>query len=377
MPYRYPRWANETEHVADGVRRTAMFFPWDRLRAARAVQRFRAGTGTTSHWKALVYRMPPEGHGPGSRWAGFVEWLWERYADRIAGVRGRQRAQRPAVAAAHDRSTRTTSTPAGAPTGTTLVARRRVAEMMTTVDAIARRHPAAAAARAVDVGHDQQHRPALPRRSRTPTSTRRVLRPVRGSRCSPSSTGGIRRRTTAGSGRSTTTPTSSAATTTPDTCANSSHERGWRGRQLDGGPEMWCTEGGCRLAAMNTRFRPTPGARTDHESRKSTSRRACSPRRSSRHHFAKGAGAGIGMVTQYTTYADPASTAASSTPRATAAPRDPRSRRGAPCPSSTPRRSSAPPGARSSKPAGAPPAGRGVSGCRAWRRHGRARSRPS
>ena len=25
-------------------------------------------------------------------------------------------------------------------------------------------------------------------------------------------------------------------------------EGGWTGRQLDGGPEVWCTEGGCRLA---------------------------------------------------------------------------------------------------------------------------------
>ena len=35
----------------------------------------------------------------------------------------------------------------------------------------------------------------------------------------------------------------------------------------------------------------------------------------SRHHYAKGVGAGVGMLTQYTTYADPASTTACSRPR--------------------------------------------------------------
>ena len=29
---------------------------------------------------------------------------------------------------------------------------------------------------------------------------------------------------------------------------------GWSGRRLDGGPEVWSTEGGCRLDSTNTRF---------------------------------------------------------------------------------------------------------------------------
>jgi hypothetical protein len=80
-------------------------------------------------------------------------------------------------------------------------------------------------------------------------------------------------------------------------------ERGWAGRRLDGGPELWATEGGCRLAAMTTRFglpamAPGDAARREHQAL--VLREALA-----RHHYAKGAGAGVGMFTQYTTYADP------------------------------------------------------------------------
>ena len=65
------------------------------------------------------------------------------------------------------------------------------------------------------------------------------------------------------------------------------------------------TEGGCRLAAMVTRFRPASADvdATDVERREFQAqvlREALA-----RHHYAKGAGAGVGMFTQYTTYADP------------------------------------------------------------------------
>ena len=80
-------------------------------------------------------------------------------------------------------------------------------------------------------------------------------------------------------------------------------ERGWAGRRLDGGPELWGTEGGCRLAAMITRFSPAFGR--DLTAASASSYQALVVTESlSRHHYAKGAGAGVGMLTQYTTYAD-------------------------------------------------------------------------
>jgi hypothetical protein len=80
-------------------------------------------------------------------------------------------------------------------------------------------------------------------------------------------------------------------------------ERSWAGRRLDGGPELWCTEGGCRLSGANTRFRPSPRQQLTAEERKQFQARVVTESLS-RHHYAKGAGAGIGMLTQYTTYAD-------------------------------------------------------------------------
>ena len=123
-----------------------------------------------------------------------------------------------------------------------------------------------------------------------------------------------------GSGRTTTTPTPSASYFHVVDLRKCSVKGGWAGRQLDGGPEVWCTEGGCRLAAMNTRF-STPLGHTLTDSERKHYQALVLTESLSRHHFAKGAGAGVGMLTQYTTYADTASTAESSTPQRRRRPR--------------------------------------------------------
>jgi hypothetical protein len=59
MPYRFPRWANGTEHASDD------------------------GRG-----KAPEYRLPADAYGPESAWAGFFSFLYERYhAGRESGPR--------------------------------------------------------------------------------------------------------------------------------------------------------------------------------------------------------------------------------------------------------------------------------------------------
>ena len=92
MPYRYPQWVNH---------------------ATRAVDK-----------SASAYVLPDSGHGPYSPWAGFVEALWNRYAGRMThfevvnepNLQLMPQDQMP----------------------------ERVAVMVTTVDAIARRHGLAA-----------------------------------------------------------------------------------------------------------------------------------------------------------------------------------------------------------------------------------------
>ena len=301
LPYRYPRWATETTHIPAGSVADFEFFTWDRFTRLSQYLEFRAGVRTQLGYKALEYRMPPDGFGPNSRWGRFVAWLWQRYADRLTAFEvvnepnGQLWPQRSQVAT-EDFNTRWGAA------DTTLLTGPAVAEMMSTVDALARRHA----------------NPPL------------LLAPS----CSDSLTADAPRTTT----RSHNLPTLTTADpfapslltaleargfAAGDGWVWSFHNyidaerkmqqavelrrllstRGWAGRRLDGGPELWCTEGGCRLAAMQTRFSPAFGRDLTTEERKQQQALVVTESLS-RHHYAKGAGAGIGMLTQYTTYAD-------------------------------------------------------------------------
>jgi hypothetical protein len=302
MPYRYPRWANGTEHVASGVPDWE-FFPWDRHARLAQYKEFRAGTRPQQTWKAFEYRLPPEGHGPGTLWAAYVEWLWDRYADRIAAFEvvnepnGQLWPQRSPVDT-DDFDARWGTE------GTTLVSAPAVAEMMITVDAIARRHPGGplllapstsdsdinTVLRYTTISHANEYAPffdpfvesllaALGQRGfvaddRWVWSFHNYSDVERKQHHAAY----LRKVLTAG---------------------------GWRGRQLDGVPEMWCTEGGCRLVGANARFRVLNGNVDLPEGRRKEYQAQVVTEALARHHYAKGAGTGIGMVTQYTTYADP------------------------------------------------------------------------
>ena len=164
MPYRYPRWVNHTRAPRDG--------------------------------KSPEWRLPDSGHGSvqpvGRVRRGAVGSL--RGADGV--LRGRQRAEPPALAAARDRRARRLDDPDG---------RRR-------------RPPA-------------RLRGALP----GAVDLRRRVRPARGDhgaapasspRCSTRSTGAASPAATTGSGRSTTTTTPSSAATARPRCGRSSPAAG-------------------------------------------------------------------------------------------------------------------------------------------------------
>ena len=107
MPYRYPVWVNHTRRH--------------------------------SHGKSPEWRLPDEGHGPYSAWAGFVAALWERYAGRMACFEvvnepNLQLWPQPRVA-------------------------ERVAWMITTVDELARRHGFAATCLAPSISDAESDRP--------------------------------------------------------------------------------------------------------------------------------------------------------------------------------------------------------------------------
>lgn len=295
MPYRYPRWANETEAVAPGAA-DLNFYPWDRI--ARATQ-YHAGTAG----KTLLYRMPPEGHGPGSQWAGYVEWLWSRYADRLAAF---EVVNEPNGQLWPQRTTLVTDDVDArwGIVGTTLVTPSAVAEMMTTVDALARAHgdgPLLLAPSTSDTLQQTVQRvTTISHRTEYTDATDTFVEALLPE---------LTRR-----GFSADDRWLWAYHNYTDVERNYHHvvylrrtlaENGWSGRQLDGGPEVWCTEGGCRVSVMNTRFSPALGRTLTQPERIGYQARVLTEALS-RHHYSKGAGAGVGMVTQYTTYADSA-----------------------------------------------------------------------
>ena len=137
-----------------------------------------------------------------------------------------------------------------------------------------------------------------------------------------------------------------------------------RARGSTGAPSCGAPRAACGLTAMDSRFRwrsPPPRGRAP-ESQARVLTEALS-----RHHYAKGAGAGVGMLTQYTTYADRFNSGVLERRNG-----DPATVVGGlvTIPEYVPRPFSAPPGDRSPSPPGARPPVRGVSGCRAWRRRG-------
>ena len=107
MPYRYPVWVNHTRRH--------------------------------SHGKSPEWRLPDEGHGPFSAWAGFVAALWTRYAGRMACFE---------VVNEPNLQLWPQADVAG-----------RVAWMIATVDAIARQHDFAATCLAPSISDAESDRP--------------------------------------------------------------------------------------------------------------------------------------------------------------------------------------------------------------------------
>ncbi len=108
VPYRYPRWVNHTT---------------------------RSGGGAHLSW----FHLPGDGHGPYSPWARFVEALWERYAGRMAcfEVVNEPNLQLWPQAGVAE----------------------RVAWMIATVDAVARRYDTAAMCLAPSISDAESDRP--------------------------------------------------------------------------------------------------------------------------------------------------------------------------------------------------------------------------
>jgi hypothetical protein len=290
VPYRYPMWTNGTEGIVVGSETDNSFFPWDRVVRLAQYMEWRAGLRLRPGFKAFQYRMPLDGFGPDSQWGRYVAWLWDRYADRLEAFEvvnepnGQLWPQRSQVET-EDFDTRWSD-------GAAIVTAPAVAEMMLTVDGLARDHAKPPLLLAPSCSDSLTVAP------RTTTLTLDFAAALldaleaRGFRADERWIWAYHNYVDVEQRRQQVVALRALLA-----------ERGWAGRRLDGGPELWATEGGCRLAAMTTRFglpatAPGDAARREHQAL--VLREALA-----RHHYAKGAGAGVGMFTQYTTYADP------------------------------------------------------------------------
>jgi hypothetical protein len=234
MPYRYPRWVNHTKRHF--------------------------------HGKSPEWRMPRSGHGHDSPWARFVAALWLRYSCRMAcfEVVNEPNLQIWPQAGVAE----------------------RVAEMVMTVDAVARRHAQPIACLAPSISDAESDRPLMITEQRPFTAALLDALDARGfegvdrwvwsfHNYNDAELGGDR--------------------------VSAMRERlagRWRGRPAaDGGPLVYATEGGVRLSGVRRRYGETfPPARQRAEQAAMLAEAIERYERTP----------GVGLFTQYTVTADPA-----------------------------------------------------------------------
>ena len=234
MPYRYPVWVNHTRRHSDG--------------------------------KSPEWRIPDEGHGPYSAWAAFVDALWERYAGRMACF---EVVNEPNLQLwPQDRVA------------------ERVAWMIATVDATARRHGHAATCLAPSISDAESDRSWMITERRPFVE---ALLPA------------LERRGFAGGDHWVWSfHNYNDAELGGDRVGELRAQLAgrWPGRAADdGGPLLFATEGGVRLSGVRRRYGQTfpPGRQRDEQA-------AMLAEAVARYERAPG----VGLFTQYTINADPA-----------------------------------------------------------------------
>ena len=233
MPWRYPRWVNHTR--------------------------------VHFHGKSPEWRMPESGHGPRSPWARFVEALWLRYSCRMACF---EVVNEPNLQIwPQDRIA------------------ERVAEMITTVDAIARRHAEPVTLLGPSISDAESDRPFMITEQRPFNATLLDALERRGFEGGERWVWSFHNYNDAELG-------GDRVSAMREQIAGR-----WRGRRADdGGPLVYATEGGVRLIGVARRY-----GRTFSPARQRAEQAAMLADAIARYESTPG----VGLFTQYTVTADP------------------------------------------------------------------------
>jgi hypothetical protein len=327
MPYRYPRWVNGTEHINQAFGWDNFFYkPGDRA----ALTTWRNWHTDPNNWpktlalatsiRALEYELPLEdnpgpeskyGHGPGSKWAGYVEALFDRYVahgDSYGRADYFEVVNEPNLQLWPQRSPTTLTGDVYAQfavDGSRLTAHKAVAEMMLTMDQISRRYSPRVDLIAPSTS-DTDVRTAA-RRSTIAVPWRLVEMPDGLEHFVPSlldELDGIGFE--AGPNWIWSYHNYNDAELTGDrvTALRETIRHRWKGRTLDGGPMLFSTEGGIRLVRAAAKERLTV-SNPAHAARIRELQALMLDEAFHLHRRSTGVGAGVALFTQYTLRADP------------------------------------------------------------------------
>jgi hypothetical protein len=288
IPYRYPPWANGTAGPEDDLTRA----PADRASEAAWAAR---GTATPSGWKTREFGLPPDGHGPESAWGRFMAALFERYVAPGPAATAGATLPLPRVDAVEvvnepnlqlwpQRSPAPVPAQPFAVAGSELTVHRAVAEMMITVDGLAR---AAGGVTCLGPSHADGD-------SAQPRLVSTVEDGFAGALLDE-----LDRRGFNGGCHWIWSYHNYGDMEQGTARVSALRERlagRWRGLERDGGPAVAATEGGCRLSAFGD------GLSREARLRAQAQRLA---RAVARHRDPADLGAGLTLLTQYTATADP------------------------------------------------------------------------
>ena len=316
LPYRYPKWVNGTENIVPVSVANFEYKPADRVALTTwrnwnehrddAAAIFALGNAI----RGLEYELPADGFGPQSRWGGYVAALFDRYVanrDRYGRADYFEVVNEPNGQPFPQRSPCTATGDAYAAfglEGSRLTVHQAVAEMMVTMDGIARRHSPRVPLLAPSTSDSDTATAA--RRTTIAVASNAARMPAGLEHFVPSLLDELDRigfRADANWIWSYHNYNDAELVGERVTALRETLRGRWHGRSADDGPMLFATEGGIRLvraAAREGLSVPNPA----HGPRIRELQAQMLDAAFRRHRRSTGVGAGVALYTQYTLNAD-------------------------------------------------------------------------